>query len=258
MRVAVAIVLIAAFAGSSLLDLGAEALGAEALRAKAAQSAKAAAQTAKPPATTTKKPAPRPATRKPAPKLLPPVTEPAVFTCPTSLGQGVRTDVMFCDVQIGRDPMAGIVIPFPPHQGPVTLSFDLHNRHTYSEEQIKANRAYHRYTATIGVLALDNTLLSRFYVQNEFRGPVDLVDRIKGGSGLGGLKAVAPTGSEHIVLVVDPEENGVSILGDKLAVVRVDGSDNFTAPGRPIAVISNVMLEYSPAPPPKPAPPRRK
>jgi hypothetical protein len=247
MRAPAIIFLIAAFVGASL-----QALGAEARSAKAGQ-------TSKPPAATTKKPAPRPATRKPAPpKLLPPVTEPAVFTCPTALGQGVRTDVMFCDVQIGRDPAGGVVIPFPPHQGPVTLSFDLHNRHTYSEEQIKTNRAYHRYTATIGVLALDNTLLSRFYVQSEFRTAADLVDRIKGGSGPGGLKAVAPTGAEHIVFVVDAEENGVSILGDKLSVVRVDGADNFTAPGRPIAVISNVVLEYSPAPPPKPAPARRK
>ena len=119
--------------------------------------------------------------------------------------------------------------------------------------------AYHRYTATIGVLALDNTLLSRFFVQNEFRGPADLVDRIRGGSGPGGLKAVAPTGVEHVVYMVDEEEMGVSILGEKLNVVRVDGADNFTAPGRPIAVISNVMLQYSPAPPPKPpAPARRK
>jgi hypothetical protein len=248
---ATAIVLIAACAGSSLTVASVTVSSAEARRAEAAQ-------TSKPPATT-KKPAPRPATRKPATaKPLPPVTEPAVFNCPTTLGQGVRTDVLFCDVQIGRDPAGGIVIPFPPHRGPVTLSFDLHNRHTYSEEQIKANRAYHRYTATIGVLALDNTLLSRFYVQNEFRTAADLVDRIKGGSGPGGLKAVAPTGSEHIVFVVDEEENGVSILGDTLSVRRVDGADNFTAPGRPIAVISNVMLEYSPAPPPKPAPSRRK
>ena len=72
------------------------------------------------------------------------------------------------------------------------------------------------------------------------------MDRIKGGSGPGGLKAVAPTGAERIVFVVDAEENGVSILGDKLAVTRVDGTDNFTASGRPIAVISNVMLEYVP------------
>jgi hypothetical protein len=218
------------------------------------------AQTAKPPATTTKKPAPRPATRKPAARPVPPVTEPAMVTCPMMLGNGVRDGIAYCDVLIGRDPAGGIVIPFPPHTGPVTVTFNLHNRHTYSEEQVKSNRAYHRYTATIGVLALDNTLLSRFYVQSEFRTPADLVDRIGGGSGPGGLKAVAPTGSEPITIVVteDDAKDGVSILGDKLSVVRVDGSDNFTAPGRPIAVISNVMLEYRPAPAAKPAPARRK
>src|SRR5688500_6243268 len=151
------------------------------------------AQTAKPPASTTKKPAPRPATRKPAAKPLPPVTEPAMVNCPVVLGPGARDQISYCDVVIGRDPMGGIVIPFPPHQGPVPLTFSLHSRHTYSEEQTKANRAYHRYTATVGVLALDNTLLSRFYVQSEFRTPADLVDRILGGSGPGGLKAVAPT-----------------------------------------------------------------
>jgi hypothetical protein len=69
---------------------------------------------------------------------------------------------------------------------------------------------------------------------------------------------VAPTGSEPVTIVVDAEEKGVSILGEKLAVVRVDGADNFSAPGRPIAVISNVMLQYRPAPPPKTAPARRR
>jgi hypothetical protein len=241
-----AIILITTLAGSTVL-----------FAAEAQQTTKPPATTTKPPATTTKKPA----TRKPAPaKLLPPVTEPAMFSCPTMLGEGARDRVAYCDVPIGRGPSEGIIIPFPPHQGPVTISFNLHNRHTYSEEQTKSNRAYHRYTATIGVLALDNTLLSRFYVQSEFRTAADLVDRITGGSGPGGLKAVAPTGTEPITIVVTEEDakDGVSILGEKLAVVRMDGSDNFNAPGRPIAVISNVMLEYRPAPPPKPAPARRK
>jgi len=244
-----ALILIAALAGSSVLV----ALGAEARSAKAAQ-------TTKPPAATTKKPAPRPATRKPATaKPRPPVTEPAMVECPLMLGEGVRDGVSYCEVVIGRDPLSGIVIRFPPHQGSVTLTFNLHNRHTYSEEQIKANRAYHHYTATIGVLALDNTLLSRYYVQNEFRTSADLVDRIRGGSGPGGLKAVAPTGTEPITIVVteDDAKDGVSILGETLSVVRVDGVDTFTAPGRPIAVISNVMLEYRPAPT-KPAPARRR
>src|SRR5687767_7957045 len=177
-------------------------------------------------------------------------TEPAVIECPWLLGDGVTTKRSFCDVLTGRDPAAGIVIKLPPHTGDVTLTFDLHNRHTYSEELIKANRAYRHYTATIGVLTADNTLLSRFVVQSEFRTAADLVDRIAGDVGPGGLKAVAPTGSESIRIEIGARENMVSILGEKLAIIRPDGGapDNFSAPGRPIAVISNVMLQYRPAP----------
>lgn len=196
-------------------------------------------------------PAPR---RAPTTKPLPKVTEPAMFTCPTLLGEGVRTQRSFCDVPIGRDAASGVVIPLPPHRGPVTLTFDLHNRHTYSEEQVKTNRAYSKYTATVGAMTADNTLLSRAVVQSEFRNAGDLFDRVSGGSGPGGLKAVAPTGLETIVLEIPEEEQSISIVGEKLSVVRVDGNDSFIAPGRPIAVISNVTLEYSPAPPPKPTP----
>ena len=200
-------------------------------------------------------PAPR---RAPTAKPLPKVDEPANFTCPMLLGQGMRTRLSFCDVPIGRDAASGVVIPLPPHRGPVTLTFDLHNRHTYSEELVKTNRAYAKYTATVGVMAADTTLLSRAVVQSEFRSAADLVDRVGGGGSPGGLKAVAPTGTETIVLEIPQEEQSVSIVGEKLSVIRVDGTDNFTAPGRPIAVISNVTLQYSPAPPPKPAPARRK
>jgi len=44
----------------------------------------------------------------------------------------------------------------------------------------------------------------------------------------------------------------VSLLGEKLAVERMDGAATYTQAGRPIAAISNVMLEYRPGPPPKP------
>jgi hypothetical protein len=139
------------------------------------------------------------------------------------------------------------------------LSFDLHNRHTYSEEQVKSGRAFARYTATIGLLAMDNTLLSRAVVQNEFRKASDLIERIGGGAGPGGLKAVAPTGTEHVVITIPEEEQDqVSLLGEKLMAERLDGVATYSSPGRPIAVISNVQLEYVPAPPPRtPAPARR-
>ena len=180
-------------------------------------------------------------------------TEPAVFECPSLLGEGVTTKRSFCDVLTGRDPAAGIVIKLPPHTGTVILTFDLHNRHTYSEELVRSGKAYSRYTATIGVLTLDNTLISRAIIQNEFRTQADLADRISGGSSASGLKAVAPTGTEPIAIVIPEEAMQVSILGEKLSVVRPDNTDTFNATGRPMAIVSNVTVEYTPPPPPRAA-----
>jgi hypothetical protein len=195
--------------------------------------------------------------RKPARKPAPPPAAALIqvapeMTCPAPLGVGVKTRTVFCEVMAGRDPATGMLIQVPPHKGPATLTFNLHNLHLYSEEQIKAHRAYARYTATIGVLTMDNTLISRAVVQSEFRAASDLVDRVGGGAGVGSVKAVAPTGTEAITIAIPEGENQVSLLGEKLSVERIDGVATYTQPGRPIAVVSNVMLEYRPAPPPKP------
>ena len=151
----------------------------------------------------------------------------------------------------GRDPANGVLIPLPPHQGPVTLTFDLHNRHTYSEEQIKENRAFARYTAAWR--PDDGQQLSRAGIQSEFRRASDLVERGGGGGGPGGVKAVAPTGTEHVTIEIPERENQVSLLGEKLMVDRPEGSATYASIGRPIALVSNVMIEYVPPPPPKPA-----
>ena len=173
----------------------------------------------------------------------------AQLQCPSALGLGVKTRRNFCDVLTGRDPKEGVIVTIPPHRGPVTLTFELHNRHTYSEELIKAKRAFRQYTATIGVLTMDNTLVDRAVIQSEFRTATDLFDRVEGGAGPGGVKAVAPTGVELISMQLpDDVGNQVSILGEHLKVRRPDGDDLFTTPGRPIATISNVTLEYRPAP----------
>ena len=205
------------------------------------------AQTAKPKPPASKAPAAAPLTKIQA-----------ELQCPSELGVGAKTKRRFCDVLSGRDPKGGILITIPSHRGPLTLTFDLHNRHTYSEELIKAKTAFREYTATIGVLTMDNTLINRAIIQSDFRTAADLFDRIEGGAGPGGFKAVAPAGNETITMEL-PGDVGdqVSILGENLKIKRPDGDDNFTAPGRPIASISNVMLEYRPAPPkpaPKPAP----
>jgi hypothetical protein len=199
------------------------------------------AQTRKPPA---RKPAAPPAAslKKVAPEA----------TCPTPLGVGVKTHLTFCEVMAGRDPAEGVLIQVPPHKGAATLTFDLHNLHTYSEEQVRARKAFTRYTATIGVLTMDNTLISRAVVQSEFRAAADLVDRVGGGAGPGGVKAVAPTGNEPVAIEIPEGELQVSLLGEKLAVERLDGAATYSQAGRPIAVVSNLMLEYRPGPPPRP------
>jgi hypothetical protein len=190
--------------------------------------------------------------RRAAPPPAAPKTVAPDMTCPTPLGVGVKTRIAFCEVMAGRDPAGGVLIQVPPHKGLATLTFNLHNLHTYSEEQVRAKRAFTRYTATIGVLTMDNTLISRAVVQNEFRVATDLVDRVGGGAGPGGVKAVAPTGTEPITISIPEGEPTVSLLGEKLSVERLDGAATYTQAGRPIAVVSNVMLEYRPGPPPKP------
>jgi hypothetical protein len=203
----------------------------------------ASAQTRKPPVAAKKPATPAAATTKMAPPI----------TCPAPLGSGVKTKIAFCEVLAGRDPEGGVLIKLPSRRGPATLTFDMHNLQLYSDEQVKAKRAYAKYTATIGVLTMDNTLISRAVVQSEFRSAADLIDRVSGGAGPGGVKAVAPTGIESIVVTIPEGEEQVSLLGEKLIVEGMTGGPStFTQTGRPIAVISNVMFEYRPGPPPKP------
>jgi len=214
--------------------------------------------TAKPPAAktapkqSTAKPAAKP-TAKPAAKpvpLPPRVAEPAKVTCPHVLGTGLGNRLEFCDVLTGRNPAEGILIKLPMHKGPLTLTFDLHNRHMYSEDLVKAGKAYANYTSTIGVLTIDGTLLARGVVRSEFRTAKDLFERIGGGAGPKGMKAVAPVGNQRISIDVPEEVNEVSLLGEKMTVISLNGTETFTSLQRPIAVVSNLNVDYQP--PPKP------
>lgn len=200
-------------------------------------------------AQTKRPPVRRPASKTPAkPAVGLPLKVPADATCPSVLGTGIGTKRVFCDVISGRDPTGGIVVKIPPHRGLATLSFDLHNRHTYSEEQVRARKAFARYTATVAVLAPDGTVIDRGVVQNEFRSAADLVDRIAGGADAGGLKAVAPTGLQQVIVAIPEGVEWVSLVGEKVAIERLDGTANYNAPGRPVAIVSNLQMEYKPAP----------
>jgi hypothetical protein len=201
-------------------------------------SAPLAAQKRKAPA---KKPAARPAAAQL--KTITPDVK-----CPSLIGMGVKTVRSFCDVPAGREPGQGIVVTLPPHVGTGSLTFDLHARHLYSEDEMKRGKAYSRYRATIGVLTMKGDLLDRGAVEAEFRTAADLFDRIGGGAGPGSLKAVAPAGHEQVFVTVPAGVDQVSLLGETLDALTPAGHETAVMPGRPVAIVSNLLFEYRPAP----------
>jgi hypothetical protein len=167
--------------------------------------------------------------------------------CPSLIGMGIKTVRSFCDVPAGRDPAQGILITLPPHAGPGTLTFDLHARHLYSDDEMKRGKAYSRYRAVIGALTMKGELLDRGAVEAEFRTAADLFDRIGGGAGPGSLKAVAPAGREQVLITVPAGVDEVSLLGETLDATTPAGHETVVMPGRPVAIVSNLLFEYRPA-----------
>jgi hypothetical protein len=187
----------------------------------------------------------RTSARTSKPKPVPPRVEPAKVTCPESLGTGVKTGASHCFVLAGRDPATGVIVTIPAHVGEAAVKFDLHNRHTYSEEQMKAGRGFAKYTAVVGALTLKGDLLDRGAVQTEFRSARDIHERIAGGAGPGGTKAVTPVGAERITIAVPAGIDQISLLGEVLDATTAAGRET-AAPGRPVAIVSNVTVEYRP------------
>ncbi|MCY4508438.1 MAG: hypothetical protein OXG35_16000 [Acidobacteria bacterium] len=169
--------------------------------------------------------------------------EPAEVECPSVLGVGVDTDRTYCDVQIGDEIADGVIVRIPPHRGPATVTFTLHGRHTYSEDEVARGRGYARYLATAAVASAQE-VLARPVVLAEFHGAADLVDRVGGGAGPGGVKAIAPVGAERIRVIVPSNVTEVSVVGLELEVRRVDSEETQIARGRAIALISDVNVEY--------------
>ena len=89
-------------------------------------------------------------------------------------------------------------------------------------------------------------VIGRRYVLNEFRTADDLFDRVGGGAGPEGLKAVAPTGAERVFVTIPANLEQVVIVGQTLELTGIDGNlERIWSPGRPVAVMSEVQLEYT-------------
>jgi hypothetical protein len=94
---------------------------------------------------------------------------------------------------------------------------------------------------------MQGDVIQRAAVEAEFRTADDLFDRIAGGAGPGGVKAVAPAGREQIFVTIPAGINQVSLLGETLDQITPAGHETVVMPGRPVAIVSNVLVEYAPS-----------
>lgn len=168
------------------------------------------------------------------------------MTCAAVLGAGVKTDRDFCDVIIGGDAKDSITATLPAHIGPATVIIDLHNRFTVSGSAAAAPvLAYARHQAAVSVIAPSGDVLGRAIVAREFRTDANLFDKISGGAGPGGAKSVAPGPPETVKFTVPANVSSIGIVGTRLKVLTLAGGEQvFDTPGRPVAIVSRVQVEY--------------
>ena len=141
----------------------------------------------------------------------------------------------------------GVLVTIPPHAGPASLLFSFHNRHTYSDEAIRSGRGYAKYTAVVAVLTMTGEMLDRGAVQSEF-GPRRIsYERISGVPGPAASRPSRRSATRRSPSRFPAAVNEVSILGEVLDATTAAGRETAT-PGRTVAVISNVRVEYRPAP----------
>jgi hypothetical protein len=164
--------------------------------------------------------------------------------CASELGAGVKSGRTFCDVIIASTPDESIAITIPPHRGTATLQFDLHNRFSVPAVVIAGPLVFQRHEAIAAVIRPNGQIISRAAVVREFRRATDLFDQIGGGSRPGGVKSVAPGPAEPIRVTIPTGLTQFGIVGIRLEVLRRGSDETFDAPGRPVAIVSNIRVEY--------------
>lgn len=163
--------------------------------------------------------------------------------CPSDLGRGVKSKRAFCDIAAATDPAKGATVRLPPHTGASKLRFDLHNRFAVAGRTLPFARA----SALVAVLnANSGAIIDRAAVSGELRSELDLFDRIIG-TGPGGTKTIAPGRAEAVTVTIPASVSAIAIVGVRVELTTKVGSEVFSSPGRPVAIISNLRLEYRPA-----------
>ena len=168
------------------------------------------------------------------------------FTCAADLGTGVESRRRFCDVIVASVAADSVSVAIPPHTGAATLSFDLHNRFTVPAGQVGAGQAFTRHVALAAVIKQTGDVIDRAAVTRDYRTPADLFDRIVGGGRGTPPKAIAPGAPQPVRVTIPAGISVIGIVGTRLEEWRGSGRAAFDSPGRPIAIVSNVRVEYTP------------
>ena len=165
--------------------------------------------------------------------------------CAADLGTGLKTKRQFCDVVIATAGGDSVWMPIPNHTGTATLSFDLHNRFLVPIVTLDPSLAFTRHLAVVAVLRSTGETIEQAAVMREFRSTEDLFDTIGGGGRPGGIKAVAPSEPEAVRITIPAGVTAIGIVGVRLDVTTRAGKEPFDSPGRAIAMVSNLRIQYT-------------
>jgi len=164
--------------------------------------------------------------------------------CASEVGQGVTTTRLFCDVIISDKAADSVLVTLPPHRGTARLMFDLHNRLAVPPESGLPAPTYSRNTSIVSVIGPKGEI-GRAAAVSEFRTAADLYDRVAG-TAPNSVKAVAPGPATAVEITIPAGVTSTGIVGARLDVLTRLGKQSYETPGRPIAIVSNVRVEYTP------------
>jgi hypothetical protein len=175
------------------------------------------------------------------------VTRPVTAaTCASDLGLGVKSRRRFCDIIIASTPRESVLITLPPRTGVATILFDLHNRFTVPPAGTDPAQAFTRNTAVIAIIRSTGEVIERAAVSREYRSTADLFDRIAGPGRGSPPRVVAPGQPQDVRVDIPAGVTSIGIVGTRLEEWRLSGRGTFDNPNKPIAMMSNLRVEFRP------------
>jgi hypothetical protein len=165
--------------------------------------------------------------------------------CKSPLGEGVKNKKSYCDVIIAATGDESVSIQIPPHTGASTLYFDLHPRFELSQPDSNPAAAFQAHWPVIAIVGPTGDVIDRAAGFGEYRSAADLDDRLAG-QGPGGFKVVGPGKPTSIKISIPAGISAIGIVGLRVEIANRFQKLAYPEPGRPVAVVSNWRIVYTP------------